>query len=136
MFGIHAGTSTKSEGGLSSAWLRRQWCLHTGYFTASALAYHIGLELLRGDWKLRMIGNFTSLARDELTAVQLCKELQIIHSLCARAGRLAADPLLGWTSACPFRLPATNLEFSPLVPPLSLPGLFPFHSPPLPSPQL
>ncbi|KAI3356420.1 hypothetical protein L3Q82_017636 [Scortum barcoo] len=47
MFGIHADTSMKSEGGLGSAWLRRQWCLHTGYLTASALAYHIGLELLQ-----------------------------------------------------------------------------------------
>lgn len=55
MSGIHADTSMKSEGGLGSAWFRRQWDLHTGYISATgaALGYQIVLELLEGDWKLQ-----------------------------------------------------------------------------------
>lgn len=47
MFGIHADISMKSEGGIGTAWLRKQWRLHTRSFTASTLPYHIGLELLQ-----------------------------------------------------------------------------------------
>lgn len=78
MFGIHADTSMKSEGGLGSAWLRRQWCLHTGYFTATALGYQIGLELLQGDWKLQMIGNqLHQFAHNERTVAQLWDDSQV-----------------------------------------------------------
>lgn len=75
MFRIYADTSMKSGGGLGSAWLRRQWCLYTGYFTAPALGYQIGLELLQGDWKLQMIGNqLHQFAHDELAVAQLCED--------------------------------------------------------------
>lgn len=54
MFTIHTDTSMKSEGGPGSIWSRRLWRLLAVYFSLGALAYHIGLELLLGDWKLKM----------------------------------------------------------------------------------
>lgn len=135
MFGIHADTSMKSEGGPGSAWLRRQWCLHVGYFAASALAYHIGLELLQGDRKLRMIGyQLHQFAHDEHTVAQLCEDSQMF--ICrSGAGSLSAvgtdGPLLtrlileSTLPMLPLYLPGHNrLPF----PPSSFPRI-----PPLPS---
>lgn len=53
----------------------------------SALAYHIGLELLQWDWKLRMIGNqLHQFANDEPVVAQLCEESQMF------AGRAGVQP--------------------------------------------
>ena len=50
---------------------------HWMLYCYSALVYHIGLELLLGDWKLKMIGNqLHQFARDEHTVAQLREDSQ------------------------------------------------------------